>query len=109
MLYGLVMEHDKLEIFDFSRTHNSSNPELNLSVIRVSTLNSKTHWIYLGFYFDHCLFFKKHIYYDFTKVLSTVKAISILGNLTRSLLLLQKQLLYYYSCLVPIVTYSFQL
>jgi len=29
--FGLVMEHDKSEIFHFSRAHNGSNPELDLS------------------------------------------------------------------------------
>ena len=28
--FGLVMEHDKSEIFHFSRAHNNSNPELDL-------------------------------------------------------------------------------
>ena len=31
--FGLVMEYDKSEIFHFSRTHNDTNPELDLSAI----------------------------------------------------------------------------
>ena len=41
MTFGLVMEHDKSEIFHFSRAHNDSNPELDLSAIGVPTLKSK--------------------------------------------------------------------
>ena len=36
--FGLVMEHDKSEIFHFSRAHNDSNPELDLSAIGAPTL-----------------------------------------------------------------------
>ena len=50
--FGLVMEHDKSEIFHFSRAHNDSNPELDLSAIGAPTLKSKTYWRYLRFYFD---------------------------------------------------------
>jgi len=40
---GLVMEYDKSEIFHFSRVHNNSNPELDLSVIGAPTLKPKTY------------------------------------------------------------------
>ena len=43
VLFGLVMEHDKLEIFHFSRVYNNSNPELNLLAISTPTLKSKTY------------------------------------------------------------------
>ena len=52
VVFGLVMEHDKLEIFHFSRAHNDSNPELDLSAISAPTLKPKTYWRYLGFYFN---------------------------------------------------------
>ena len=108
VLFGLVIKHDKLEIFYFSRVHNNSNPELNFSEINTSTLKLKTYWRYLGFYFDWCLFFKKHVYYYSTKVLFTIKVMSMLRNSIRGLLLSQKQLLYC-SYIVLIVIYSFQL
>jgi len=44
--------HDKSEIFHFSRVHNDSNPELDLSAISAPILKPKTYWQYLGFYFD---------------------------------------------------------
>ena len=106
--FGLVMEHDKSEIFHFSRAHNDSNPELDLSAIGAPTLKPKTYWRYLGFYFDRRLSFKEHVRFYSTKALSTVKAMGMLGNSTRGLLPLQKRLLYR-SCVVPIATYGFRL
>ena len=50
--FGLVIEHDKSEVFHFSRVHNDFNPELDLSAISAPTLKPKTYWRYLGFYFD---------------------------------------------------------
>ena len=108
VIFGLVMEHDKSEIFHFSRVHNDLNPELDLSAIGASTLKPKTYWRYLGFYFDQCLSFKEHGRYYFTKVLSMVKAMEMLGNSSRGLLPLQK-CLFYRSCVVPITTYGFRL
>ena len=109
------MEHDKSEIFHFSRAHNNANPELDLSAIGAPTLKPKTYWRYLGFYFDRRLSFKEHVRFYSTKALSTVKAMGMLGNSTRGLLPLQKRLLplqkrlLYRSCVVPIATYGFRL
>jgi len=50
--FGLVMEYNKSEIFYFSRVHNNTNPELDLSAIGTPILRPKTYWQYLGFYFD---------------------------------------------------------
>jgi len=69
VLFGMVIEHNKSEIFHFSRVYDNSNPELNLLAIGASTLKPKTYWRYLDFYFDYYLFFKKHICYYSTKVL----------------------------------------
>ena len=108
VMFGLVMEHDKSEIFHFSRAHNDLNPELDLSATGAPTLKPKMYWRYLGFYFDRRLSFKEHVWHYSTKVLSTVKAMGMLGNSTRGLLPLQKRLLYR-SCVVPIATYGFRL
>ena len=40
-LFGLVMEHDKLNILYFSRTYNNSNLELDLLTIGAHTLKPK--------------------------------------------------------------------
>jgi len=42
--FGLVMEHDKSEIFHFSKVHNDSNPELDLSAIGVCCSNHSPEW-----------------------------------------------------------------
>ena len=44
VLFGLVMKYDKSEIFHFSRVHNDSNPELDLSAIGTLILKPKTYW-----------------------------------------------------------------
>ena len=80
--FGLVMEHDKSEIFHFSRIHNDTSPELDLSAIGAPILKPKTYWQYLGFYFDWWLSFKEYICYYSTKTLSTIKAMGMLGNST---------------------------
>jgi len=36
--FGLVIEHDKSEIFQFSRAYNNFNPELDLLAIGTPTL-----------------------------------------------------------------------
>jgi len=41
--FGLVMEHDKSEIFYFFRVHNNSTPKLDLLAIGASTLKPKTY------------------------------------------------------------------
>jgi len=104
VIFGLVIEYDKSEIFHFSRAYNDSNPELDILAIGAPTLKSKTYWKYLGFYFDWCLFFKKHVHYYSTKIL----LIGMLGNSTRYLLLLQKYL-FYHSYIIPIATHGFRL
>jgi len=43
VMFGLVMEHDKSEIFHFSRVHNNLNPELDLLAIGAPTLKLKTY------------------------------------------------------------------
>ena len=41
--FGLVMKHDKSEIFYFSRAHNDLNSELDLSAIGIPILKLKTY------------------------------------------------------------------
>jgi len=43
VMFSLVIEHDKSEIFHFSRIYNDSNPELDLSAISAPTLKLKTY------------------------------------------------------------------
>ena len=107
--FGLLVEHSKTEVFHFSRSHNNFNPPpLDLSSIGGPSLVPKDTWQYLEFIFDRKLSFCQHIDFYANKAISTVKCMKILGNSTRGLNLLQKQLLYR-SCALPIALYSFQL
>jgi len=42
-MFGLVIEHDKSEIFYFSKVHNDSNLELDLSTIGAPIFKFKTY------------------------------------------------------------------
>ena len=89
VLFGLVMEHDKLEIFYFSRVYNNSNQELDLSAISIPILKLKIYWRYWAFTLIG-MFSLKNMFIT----ILLLKAMNILGNLTRGLLPLQKWLLY---------------
>ena len=107
--FGLVIEHSKTEIFHFSRSQGVFNPPpLNLSPIGGPILRSKDSWRYLGFIFDRKLSFHKHIDFYASKAILTVKCMKLLGNLSRGINPIQKQLLYRY-CILPIALYGFQL
>jgi hypothetical protein len=89
--FGLVLEHDKLELFHFSRKPGDENPSLDLGYqpyTEGNPLKPKAYWRYLGFYFDHKLSFKEHVRYYSTKALTTVQAMGMLGNSNRGLLLM---------------------
>jgi len=49
---GLVMEHNKSEIFHFTRARNPPNPSLDLTSIGGPVLHPKPIWRYLGFFFN---------------------------------------------------------
>jgi hypothetical protein len=104
--FGLVLEHDKSEVFHFTRTRRDIPPSLALG--NNILLTPKTHWHYLGFYFDKTLFFKEHIHFYSTRAFSTVLAMRMLGNSNWGLSPLQKWLLYRL-CVVPVATYGYQL
>ncbi|CAA7267356.1 unnamed protein product [Cyclocybe aegerita] len=89
--FALVLEHDKTELFHFSRQRDAYNPLLDLgyaSHTGTTPLNPKTYWRYLGFYFDRGLTFHEHICYYATKAFTTVQAIL---------------------CVVPIAMYGYRL
>jgi len=105
---GLVMEHSKTKLFYFTRACHPPNPSIDLSSIGGSVISPKPIWRYLGFYFDHRLNFNYHTHFYATKCLSTLSAMKMLGNSSRGLLPIQKQLLYR-TCILPIALYGFQL
>ncbi|CAA7269294.1 unnamed protein product [Cyclocybe aegerita] len=107
--FALVLEHDKTELFHFSRRRNTYNPSLDLGYAPHTgdtPLKPKTYWRYLGFYFDRRLTFHEHVCYYATKAFTTVQAMHLLRNSTRGLSPKQQRLLYRL-CVVPIATYSY--
>jgi len=103
---GLIMEHNKSEIFHFTRAQNPLNLSLDLTSIGGPILHPKPIWRYLGFFFDRKLNFHQHVYHYATKCISTLNAMKMLGNSSKGLLPMQKRLLYR-TCIVPIALYRF--
>jgi hypothetical protein len=109
--FGLVLEHDKSELFHFTHKHRDTNPPLALGwgpFTEETPLKPKEHWRYLGFFFDQHLLFHEHVCFYTTKAISTVHAMEMLGNLFHRLSPQQRRILYR-SCVIPIVTYGFKL
>jgi len=104
--FGLVIKHDKLKVFHFSRLAKKIN--LDLCSLKGLILYLKDIWCYLEFFFDKKLSFCQHIYYYANKALSTIKSMKMLGNFTRGLSLTHKQL-FYRMCVLLIALYRFQL
>ena len=107
--FSLILEHGKMEVFHFSRSHEAFNPPpLNLSALGGPSLRLKNIWRYLSFIFDRKLLFCQHINFYTNKAILTVKCIKILRNSTWGLIPQQKQLLYR-SYILFITLYGFQL
>ena len=89
--FGLVIEYRKTEIFHFNRSHRKYNPpSLDLTPLGGPILHPKDSWKYLGFFFDRKLTFRQHLDFYSNKVLSMVKCMKLLGNLSRGISPLQK-------------------
>ena len=81
--FSLIVEHSKTEVFHFNRSQGFFNPPLlNLSSIGGSVLKPKSTWKYMGFIFNKKLSFHQHINFYANKVMSMVKYMKILGNLS---------------------------
>jgi hypothetical protein len=81
--FGLILEHDKSELFHFSRKPGDNNLSLDLGYqpyTESNPLKPKAYWRYLEFYFDYMLSFKEHMRYYSTKALTMVQAMGMLGN-----------------------------
>jgi hypothetical protein len=108
---GLALEHDKTELFHFTRARSGFDRPLDLGYAPYTgetPLRPKTYWRYLGFWFDHKLTFEEHVRFYTTKALTTVKAMRMLGNSTRGLSPRNKRILYR-ACVLHIATYSHRL
>ena len=109
MKCGLVVEHEKTDIFHFSRSHGVFNPPpLDLSSLGKPILLSKDIWRYLSFIFNHKLIFRNHIDFYAKKAIFTVKCMKLLENLSQGINLLQKRKLYR-CCALSIALYGFLL
>ena len=107
--YSLIIEYKKTNVFHFTRFHGTFNPSsLNLIPIGGPSLLLKETQRYLGFIFDCKLTFKNHINFYSNKVISTIKCMKLLRNLTRGINPLQKRRLYR-CCTLSIILYRFQL
>ena len=107
--FDLIVEYSKTEVFHFNRSHSFFNPSpLNLSSISGFVLIPRSLWKYLGFIFDRKLSFHQHIDFYSNRAMSMVKYMKILGNLLRSIIPIQKHLLYK-CCVLSIALYGFQL
>jgi hypothetical protein len=106
---GLVLEHDKSEVFHFSCARSFVGPAIDLGYAPytgTTPLRPKPVWRYLGFFFDRKLQFKEHVRFYTTRAFTQVRAMGMLGNSVRGLEPDQKRLLYR-SCVVPVITYGF--
>jgi hypothetical protein len=108
---GLVLEHNKSEVFHFSQARSFVGPAIDLGYAPytgTTPLRPKPVWRYLGFFFDRKLQFKEHARFYTTRAFTQVRAMGMLGNSVRGLEPDQKRLLYR-SCVVPVITYGFRL
>jgi len=106
--FSLVIEHSKTKVFHFSRSQgNFDPPHLDLIWLGDPVFYPNDTWYYLGFFFDRKLSFRHYINFYSNKVISTIKYMKMLGNLTRELNSLQKQQLNR-CCALLIVLYGFQ-
>ena len=108
---GLVLEHDKSEVFHFSRNSADAFVLVDLGYAPYTgdtPLVPKHLWRYLGFFFDCKLLFTDHARMYATKLFSAAMAMAFLGNSNRGLHSKHKRLLYR-SCILPITTYGIRL
>src|SRR6201747_1662516 len=108
---GLMIEHSKTELMHFTKKKDPTFPTIDLGIAPHTgntPLTVKPIWRYLGFFLDRKLSFAHHVQFYATKSMSTCKAMLMLGNSLRGLSPKQKRVLYR-SCVVPIITYGFQL
>jgi Reverse transcriptase (RNA-dependent DNA polymerase) len=80
---SLVLEHTRSEAFHFTRARGDLDLPINLSfqpIMSNTPLRPKLTWQYFGFFFDHKLLFKEHIWFYSTKAQTTIRAMGTLGN-----------------------------
>ena len=84
--FSLIVEHSKIEVFHFSRSHGLINPlPLDLLPLGRPILSPKNSWKYLEFIFNRKLTFHLHIDFYSNRALLSVKCMKLLGNSFRSI------------------------
>lgn len=105
---GLVLEHNKSEVFHFSCKHGDTNLNIDLQYAPYTgdtPLCPGTIWNYLSFFFDWALTFREHVKQYTNKALTSIRAMLALGNSVCGLWPKHKQMLYC-ACVLPISTYG---
>ncbi|KXN84908.1 hypothetical protein AN958_11934, partial [Leucoagaricus sp. SymC.cos] len=105
------LEHEKSEVYNFSKNPKDTNPPIDLGFAPYTSslpLCPKQYWQYLGFYFDQQLKFHEHVRYWSTKALLVTYAMRLLGNSVCGLPPHHKRTLYH-TCIIPLATYGYRL
>jgi len=101
--FGPILEHEKMEVFYFSRSQGVFNPfSLDLSEISGPVLKPKDIWRYLEFIFNKKLSFHQHINFYANKAISTIKYMKVLSNSTQDLIPQTTSIQKLYSSYCPI-------
>jgi len=105
--FSLVIKHNKLKVFYFSRsTKNIHLTLLDLRPLEGPLFYLKDMWWYLVFFFDKKLSFYQHVYHYTNKALSTIQSMKMLKNSNRELSPIHKYL-FYKTCVLSIALYGF--
>jgi hypothetical protein len=108
---GLALEHNKTELFHFTRARTGFDRPLDLGYAlytEETPLRPKTYWRYLSFWFNCKLMFEEHVRFYTTKALTMAQAMRMLGNSMRGLSLCNKHILYR-TCVLSIAMYGHRL
>ena len=116
---GLTHEHSKSQMIHYPG-YDSGNkrkintdplPDIDLGFAPYTgdtPLRPSKEWRYLGYFFDKFLAFDYHVNFYFNKAFSTIRAFRMFGNSNGGLDPKNRRL-FCNSCVMPILTYGFQL
>lgn len=110
---GIIIKFNKLELIHFYRKHISPSSLLALTVIdpfsgSSHTLPPKDCICLLSFYLDSKLSFCKHVSFYCHSSHSFLHSLSTMGTASKDLDVANR-CLFYMSCVIPLLTYRFQL
>lgn len=110
---GIVVEFEKSDLIHFYRRHVSLSSLPSLTVmdpftLTIHTLPPRKCIRLLGFYLDSALTFRKHLSFYCHSAHSFLHSLSTTGTASKGLDASNRRLLYT-SCVIPLLTYGFQL